>query len=328
MSGFAAHLPIGVYRGAGCGITAINQYEDFIGGEVNYVLDFMPDSPTWEQFENGQLGDNHGLSQNDVSVWAGGVLGNRKLVLAVPACVQGTTWAQEGGGTNDAHWLALGNRLINLGLGDSVIRIAREFNGWWYPWKVTNCTVHQYIAGYSRAVWLMKNLPGANFKFDWSSYIGVANLNQAGVGAAYPGDDWVDFIGVHAYEGDWTGIYDLGYVRTLEQQAQSWRVNVLNVLWGLKDWKGFAIQKNKPLSFPEWAPRLWNESDGYHGGGDNPYFVESMGNWMKNLPNFAYHAFWEDPFSCNGVMDPDNEIRRSVAVPAMREEFLRWFTRN
>ena len=131
-----ASIPIGVYRGRGCGISAIGVYEDFIGREVQNVVDFMAEQPTsWAQFENGNL-----TSTADVSVWQN-VLGQRQLVLGVPACCGasagsgGTTWADEASGVNDAHWEALGNRLIGLGLGGALLRIGREFNGNWYPGK-------------------------------------------------------------------------------------------------------------------------------------------------------------------------------------------------
>ena len=137
MSTPGASIPIGVYRGCGCGISAIGAYESFIGREVQNVVDCMGEKPTsWAQFENGNL-----TSTADVSVWQN-VLGQRQLVLGVPACCgasassDGTTWADEANGVNDTHWEALGNRLIALGLGGAVLRIGREFNGNWYPWQV------------------------------------------------------------------------------------------------------------------------------------------------------------------------------------------------
>ena len=76
-----ASIPIGVYRGRGCGIAAIGVYENFIGRQVQKVADFMAEQPTsWAQFENGNL-----TSTADVSVWQG-KLGQRQLVLGVPAC--------------------------------------------------------------------------------------------------------------------------------------------------------------------------------------------------------------------------------------------------
>ena len=79
MSAPGASVPVGVYRGRGCGISAIGVYEDFIGRHVQKVVDFMVEQPTsWAQFENGSL-----TSTVDVSVWYG-VLGRRQLALGVP----------------------------------------------------------------------------------------------------------------------------------------------------------------------------------------------------------------------------------------------------
>jgi hypothetical protein len=100
-----ASIPIGVYRGRGCGISAIGVYENFIGRQVQKVADFMAEQPaSWAQFENGNL-----TGTADVSVWQG-VLGQRQLALGVPACCGasagsgGKTWANEANGVNDAHW--------------------------------------------------------------------------------------------------------------------------------------------------------------------------------------------------------------------------------
>ena len=110
-----AGIPIGVYRGRGCGISAIGVYENFIGRQVHKVVDFMVERPaSWAQFENGNL-----TSTADVSGWQG-VLGQRQLALGVPACCGvsagsgGRTWAEEANGVNDTHWQALGNRLIGV----------------------------------------------------------------------------------------------------------------------------------------------------------------------------------------------------------------------
>jgi hypothetical protein len=87
-----ASIPIGVYRGRGCGIAAIGLYEDFIGREVQNVVDFMAEQPTsWAQFENGNL-----TSTADVSVWQN-VLGRRQLQRlncqdSHSWCLPGVSW--------------------------------------------------------------------------------------------------------------------------------------------------------------------------------------------------------------------------------------------
>ncbi len=104
MSTPGATVPIGVYRGRGCGIAAIGVYENFIGREVNKIGDFMVEQPTsWAQFENGNLTSTAG-----VSVWQN-MPGQRQLALGVPACCGasagsgGTTWADEANGVNETH---------------------------------------------------------------------------------------------------------------------------------------------------------------------------------------------------------------------------------
>jgi len=135
----------------------------------------MVEQPTsWAQFENANL-----TSTADVSVWHG-LLGRRQLALGVPACCGasagngGRTWADEANGVNDAHWKALGSRLIGLGLGGALPRIGREFNGNWYPWQVAEGGRRSYIAGYRHVVTVLRGLPGAAFQFCWSRPSGSA----------------------------------------------------------------------------------------------------------------------------------------------------------
>jgi hypothetical protein len=196
-------VPIGVYRGRGCGVSAIEGYETFIGGQVQKVLDFMIEKPaSWAQFENGNL-----TSTVDVSVWKG-ELGSRQLVLGVPACCGasagsgGTTWADEANGVNDAHWEALGNRLIDLGLGDALLRIGREFNGNWYQWQVTEGSQSSYIAGYQHIVTVLSRLPVPQDREQYSQ-------DEDG------GDD-EQVVADHLVEADGGG--DLGTAGRAEQQ--------------------------------------------------------------------------------------------------------------
>ena len=134
------------------------------------------------------------------------MLGQRQLALGVPACCGasagsgGKTWADEANGVNDAHWKALGNRLIALGLGGALLRIGREFNGNWYPWQVAEGGQASYIAGYSHVVTVLRGLPGAAFRFCWSPALGVGNLTAKGTESCYPGDSYVDEIGVDVYD--------------------------------------------------------------------------------------------------------------------------------
>jgi len=337
MAGYAVRVPLGVYR-EGSDIAAIEAYEAFLGmpaGQaVQFVVDGMPDKPTWAQFEAGTLAgatNAPGGSKTAVSAWGHGILGPRRLVLAVPACVQGSHWSDEASGANDGHWRALGSGLVSGGLGNAVLRIGREFNGGWYPWTPTwggagNDLPH-YIAGYRHVVSVLRSQPGAAFTFMWNPCIGVVNgiLAAGGVERAYPGPAAVDVVGLDIYDGDWTGIYDDTFPRTPDQQLASFRKNILSCADGLERWQWLADGWGKPLAYPEWGLRLWLDGDAYRGGGDNPVFIREMAAWFdRHRPWMA--ALWED--TGGGVMDPDGHPRRRVPVPQARQMFLEAFSRS
>jgi hypothetical protein len=325
-----ASIPIGVYRGRGCGISAIRDYEHFIGREVQKVADYMIEQPTsWAEFENGNL-----TSTADVSAWQD-VLGRRQLVLGVPACCGasagsgGKTWADEADGVNDTHWEALGNRLIAAGLRGALLRIGREFNGDWYPWKVAEGGQESYIAGYRHVVTVLRGLPDAAFRFCWNPTLGVGNLTAKGTESCYPGDDYVDEIGIDLY--DWTQktsagtqIYPGNAADTTTAQQQEVLGIMLTQRDSLRGWYALALSHAKPLSFPEWGLVLWKTGDAYLGGGDNAIFVRAMADFICGSSLPGWHAMWEDPWGA-GVVDPDTKPGRPIPAPMSRAAFLQAF---
>ena len=330
MNTLGVSIPIGVYRGRGCGISAIGVYERFIGREVQKVVDFMAEKPTsWAQFENGAL-----TTSADVSVWRG-VLGQRQLALAIPACCGnsagsgGKTWQDEASGVNDAHWEVLGNRLISLGLGGALLRIGREFNGNWYPWQVGEGGQAAYIAGYRHVVTLLRGLAGAAFRFCWNPTLGVGNLTGKGTESCYPGDSYVDEIGVDVY--DWTQknsagaqIYP-GHASATTTAQQQQVLDIILTEWdSLRGWYSLALNHGKPLSFPEWGLVLWKTGGSYLGGGDNAVFVRAMADLICGCSLFGWHAMWEDPWGA-GVCDPDTTPGRPIPAPMSRAVFLEAF---
>jgi hypothetical protein len=323
-------IPLGVYRGRGCGIGPINTYETFLGRTVDYVLDFMVEAPTtWAQFETGLL-----TGSTTIAAWTN-QLGSRKLVLGVPACCMGTTWATEASGANDTHWKNLGNALVAAGLANAVLRIGREFNGSWYPWKVVEGNQTNYINGYTHIVNTLKTVTGQAFRFNWNPYLGVGNLTSRGTESCYPGNAVVDEIGLDVYDYN-TGAYPTvassvasavaaaGITANLQRQV----VDTMLTEWdSVRGWYGFALSKGKPLVFPEWGLRLWRDANVYKGGGDNAELVRAMYLFMKGMSQTGtWAAMWEDPaLGGMGVSDPDTNPNRQVPTPMARATFLRYF---
>ena len=321
-------VPIGVYRTSMPDISAIERYESFLGmpsgATVNYVLAFMPDTPaSWAQFEQAVLAasTNGPPSSTSATAWAP-LLGSRQLILAVPACCMGSTWATEAAGTNDAHWAALAHTLVNGGLGNCVLRIGREFSGGWYRWDATPSNVSTYVAGYAHVVSVMR-AAGFTGKFMWNPYIGQGTFRPEGdVGSAYPGDSVVDVIGIDLYDGPDPVNYPAGKViRTAAQHQAVWN-EFLSGRNAITGWHSLAASHSKPLAYPEWGLRLWQDSGVYRGGGDNPVLIREMAAWLKGTGAWM-HALWED--AGQGVADPDDLPARQVAVPQAREAFLENF---
>jgi len=324
---------IGVYRGAAVSIAPIQAYENFLrmpsGTAVGYVLAFMADHPSWPQFEQAilQSSTNQGPGTTSATAWAP-LLGSRQLMLAVPACCQGTTWQQEASGVNDAHWTALAQTLANGGLGGCWLRIGREFNGGWYPWAVSTTSssgnyYRHYQSGYAHVVSVMK-AAGFTGKFVWNPYVRQGTMGpHLGVENCEPSQSVIDAIGIDFYDGPSRGYLAGQEVRTLAQQQAFWSSVHDSTAWdGLTGWHNLAVSQHKPLCYPEWGLRLWRDGGVYKGGGDDANLINQMAAWMKATQPLM-HAFWEDPGM--GVSDPDGQQPRQIAVPQARQAFLEHF---
>ena len=324
---------IGVYRGAAASIGPVRAYENFLGmpggTTVGYVLAYMADNPSWSQFERAILaeGTNGPAGTAPVSAWAP-LLGRRQLMLAVPACCQGTSWRHEASGVNDAHWAALAKTLVSGGLGGCWLRIGREFNGGWYRWSVSTSSSSanyypHYQSGYAHVVSVMK-AAGFTGKFVWNPYVGQGTMGpRLGVEDCEPSQSVIDAIGIDLYDGP-GGSYPAGGAgRTVAQQQAFWSSVHDSTAWdGLTGWRNLAARQHKPLCYPEWGLRLWKDGGVYKGGGDDANFVTQMAAWVRDTQPLM-HAFWED--SGMGVCDPDDYPSRLIAVPQARQAFLEKF---
>lgn len=318
-------VPIGVYRTPAPNLAAVQAYEKFLGlpsgQQVSYVLAFIADNPSWAQFEAGalQANTNGPAGPHTAGDWAP-LLGGRRLALAIPACCGGSSWAQEATGGNDVHWRALARTLLTAGLGNATLRVGREFNGSWYPWKVTEGAQGSYKAGYTHIVNLLRSQPGSSFRFCWNPILGTGTLGKSGVESAYPGDDVVDEIGLDVYDGDWSGVYPASAdAVTPGQQQQVWGT-LLGQWDGLRGWYNLATNHRKPLCFPEWGLRLWKDAGVNRGGGDNAVLVRGMAEFITGC-GASWQAMWED--AGMGVCDPDTAS--PVASPQARAAFLAAF---
>ena len=148
---------------------------------------------------------------------------------------------------------------------------------------MSNLTEAGYYATYwQHIVTAMRGVSGAHFKFLWC---GVTEATSGwSLTDAYPGSAYVDYIGVDVYDWSVPG-------NSNPTPAQRW-ANVYNAspYNGIAEWQSLATSYGKPLTFPEWG--LWTTANG--GGGDDPYFIDTMSAYIQNASNGIYFASYYD----------------------------------
>jgi hypothetical protein len=254
---------MGVYRGAGAA-AEVAAFERWSGLRAEFAVDFLP-IDSWAGID-------------DPSWWASRWKDTPyRLVYSVPLLPNdGETLSAGADGAYDFHFDAMARKLIASGQGDAILRLGWEFNGSWYPWNAAKDPA-AFVTYWRRVVATIRRVPGADFRFDWTASLGTGTIDPARV---YPGDDYVDIIGLDAYDQGWYPGYQVPEKR--------WRA-LLEQPNGLNWHRDFAAGHDKPVSFPEWG--LTVRPDG-HGGGDNRYYIERMHDWIS-ASNVAYHAYFE-----------------------------------
>ena len=252
----------GVYRGSRP--DEVDNYEEWIGREVPYVLEFWGRDDDWDKIDDPSW---------VIDLWS---LTGRTVVYSIAMLPNdGTTLAAGAEGAYDEHWRRFAEVYVARGEGDAILRLGWEFNGAFYPWAAGG-KEDLFVDYWQRIVDILRATPGAQFRFDWSPLGGNTN---ADVERAYPGDDYVDFIGLDAY--------DNSPVNTSPEDR--W-LDIRDRAYGLAWHSDFATRHGKRMTFPEWG--LTVRAQDNLGGGDNPYYIEQMHDWIHSH-DVAYAMYFE-----------------------------------
>ncbi len=287
----AASGKLGVYAGAG-NPAGVDAFGARLGRPVEYASDLLDMNRGWDAIANPiWLLDN----------WAGWVKAapNRRLVLAVPM-LPTSAWGQLAQGASDAfdlnfYWLAY--NMVNRGLGNSVIRLGWEAGHYDFPWSASG-DPGSYQTFFASIVDQMRAVPGANFTFDWTASNAAGGSPLQTFASFYPGDRWVDVIGMDQY--------DLMWKDSTSSPEQRWNF-ILNDRMGLAEHRAFANSRGKPESFPEWG--LYRRGDDHGGGGDSPYFIDRMADWFAS-GNTLYQSYFDVDWGGGKLSDfPNGQAR-------------------
>lgn len=268
-------------------------FESWLGAEQDYVLDFVGDEGWYSIAEPYWL----------TSVWKETKYKN-KLILSIPMLpkLEGVSLESGANGDYDGWFRLLAQHLINMGMEDTVIRIGWEMNGGWYKWAAAGHEA-DYAVYFANIVTAMRSVEGGNFRFFWNPAIGWLSADTE---KCYPGDDYVDYIGLDVYDECWEDdTYPIpegaSEVESLRRRAKAF-ISLKNRTWGLNWLTDFARAHNKKVIIGEWGTDIRSDS---HGGGDNPFFVQWMHDWFVDNEDVIYAHMYFD------VTAPDGDHKLS-----------------
>lgn len=210
--------------------------------------------------------------------WLGSQFANEgaDVVWTVPMLLTtGTDLAAAAAGAYDDNYRAAAQACLN-GSPDQdeiIVRFGEEFNGSWMPWRAGNGFGNEanFVATYRRMVDTFRAV-SSKFTFEW-----CVNLDWAyDTAQTYPGDDYVDYIGMDFYVNpDFHPADPLAAWASLRDKQ-----------WGVQGIVDFARSRGKQITFPEWGV------DNRYAADFSPYinavfdYFEAMGSDLK------YHGYW------------------------------------
>ncbi|MFE4613353.1 glycoside hydrolase family 26 protein [Streptomyces niveus] len=266
---------MGAYVGYGPdGVRRISHMQKWLGGtELRVGHTYLP-GDVWSNIEG---------SPSFVRDWAEWkkARADRMFVLNVPMLernegrVPDRVVARElrrgARGEYDRHFEVLAQRLVSLGVPDTVVVLGWEMNGTTYTHRC-GPDPRAWKAYWKRIVGAMRAVPGQKFRFDFAPNRGKDAIAWT---ECYPGDDVVDIVGMDSY--------DQPPGRTFDEQV--------NEPFGLRQHVDFAAEHGKVISYPEW---------GLFRNGDNPEYMRGMLKWIKDhrplyhtLTDYCPHGVWQ-----------------------------------
>jgi hypothetical protein len=269
------------------GPSNVDGFSQWLGTQVSVAAAYEAKG-TWDDV------DGQSWQLGPWSQWVRAKSG-RNLSLAVPLLPDsGGSLASCAAGQYDGYWRNLANELAYYGLHWAYLRLGWEMNGSWFKWGAPSGSGKEasFAGCFRRVVQVMRQAQPANqWKFVWNpGFDGWSSATY--YESVWPGDSYADVVAVDIYDQSWAAntypypsTCDASCRLTRQQNAWNSYSPQLNTL------RNFAAKHAKPMAFPEWGTII--RSDG-HGGGDNPYFVQKMRDFMMDpASNTAFHTYFD-----------------------------------
>lgn len=260
---------------------------------------------------DGGLGDIAALST------LSSVPKDRPVIMPVTPFPPGGTWAKAAAGAYDDTYRQMGASAASKNNGyPVVIRLGWEWNGEWYyhsAWGPTSgqtqVTTATFIAAWRRMYTAAKAGAGAHPELcviNWS----LAGLDQKSGNpspfAFWPGDAYVDIVGVDIYDYKWVG--------PSTSSAVFYSSSGIGTLWNTV--YAFAQQHGKKMALDEWGCQSATNQPG--AGGDNPTFIQLAYEWIRaHKAGLAYETY----FQAVPHDGPDSQFYPTTVLPNARTRY-------
>ena len=168
--------------------------------------------------------------------------------------------------------------MAEYGRADSIVRLGWEFNVETMPWRGTDAAT--YIACFRHAATAIR-ATNPKVLIDWT--INAHRTPKSLCGGVsihcYPGDEYVDIVGIDNYDHYPWSPTKAAFDRT------SWRAEGLSWLYS------FARAHGKPFSVGEWGVVPGAEA----AGRENPSYIRWMHEWFaEHAADLAFEAYFTD----------------------------------
>ncbi|MBI0433541.1 glycosyl hydrolase [Roseomonas sp. KE0001] len=225
----------------------------------------------------------------------------RELHWSVPLITVDSSLAVAATGAYNDYYRQAAETILQAGPTDVPIniRVGWELNGDWFPWSAIGHE-QEYIGAFRQFVDTFRSVSD-RFVFEW-------NVNEAWAGidpaTAYPGNDYVDIIGMDVY---WNTAY------WGEDPYYAWQ-NLLTQQFGMQWHQDFADAMGKPTAYSEWGVMTDNAA---------PY-INAMKMWF-DTHDVVFQSRWDSDDDYLGKMSDGTQPNSGNAyISAFQNPNAEW----
>jgi beta-mannanase len=259
----------------------VRDFESWLGDEVDLVHAFTGQA-NWRDFT-----DSAGWAAR--AVWS---QIDKPVLWSVPLIVDGASLQEAAAGKYNDHYQAVADYLADSRPQDETIyvRTGWEFNTPYMEWAAEGREA-DFIGAFQEFVDTFRSVSD-RFKFEWNVNVGFggAMMDPA---QAYPGDKYVDVIGLDFY---WD---PNGGDSKNPDAAWQWQLDRPS---GLRWHQDFAAEHGKPMAFSEW---------GVDSANAGPY-LEKVNAWFDSH-DVEYQVYWNSNATFPGKLSDGSDAETGEA---------------